>query len=531
MGFPGIQDIYTNQRVSSSIVSGHSVPFRSRLAPDWHQEKVSSLAPEGLDGHVEAQIAGPNADRNDGIDMSSSRPGGLPTLLKYAPAGTYVTVEKLPHGGSLQARMLSTQAVQLYWRYAHDGRTFREPIGVYDPSSPPKKMEPSSRGFSVAAARERCRELAMQHEVHRSDGGLQAAKISARERTVRLQEERRIAEAAATAAATERARHSLGALLADYVSLQQSRGRIGAREARGIFDLHVEAAWPDVAKAPASDLSQEQVVDMLRRLVEQGKGRTSNKLRTYLRAAYQCAIDVRVSASIPVAFKAYGVQSNPVALTKRDSRFDGADKRPLTTGELRAYWRLIEKLPGLRGRCLRLHLLTGGQRIEQLVRLRWADVRADSITIYDIKGRPGQGARTHTVPITKAAARDLHALERLGEHVFSTTKGVKPISGTTLSGWAAQVVGDAIEGFQLKRVRSGVETLLAANRISREIRGHLQSHGLTGIQARHYDGHDYMLEKREALDVLAVELTRRSAVTKAAKARRQASAPNSTAPH
>ena len=58
----------------------------------------------------------------------------------------------------------------------------------------------------------------------------------------------------------------------------------------------------------------------------------------------------------------------------------------------------------------------------------------------------------------------------------------------------------AIEGFQHKRVWSGLETLLAANRISREIRGHVQSHGLTGIQAQHYDGHDYMLEKRQAID-------------------------------
>ena len=192
-----------------------------------------------------------------------------------------------------------------------------------------------------------------------------------------------------------------------------------------------------------------------------------------------------------------------MAQTRRDARFDRADKRPLTADELRVYWQLVERLPGLRGRCLRLHLLTGGQRIEQLVRLRWADVRADSITIYDTKGRPGQGARTHTVPIIKAAARDLQAFERAGDHVFSTTKGVKSISGTTLSGWAAQIVGDAIEGFQLKCVRSGVETLLAANCISREIRGHVQSHGLTGIQARHYDGHDYMLEKRQALEVLA----------------------------
>jgi len=65
-----------------------------------------------------------------------------------------------------------------------------------------------------------------------------------------------------------------------------------------------------------------------------------------------------------------------------------------------------------------------------------------------------------------------------------------------------------------------VETLLAANRISREIRGHVQSHGLTGIQARHYDGHDYMLEKREALDVLARELTGGAARPTAPKLRR-----------
>jgi hypothetical protein len=97
-------------------------------------------------------------------------------------------------------------------------------------------------------------------------------------------------------------------------------------------------------------------------------------------------------------------------------------------------------------------------------------VRADSITIYDTKGRPGQGARMHMVPIIKAAMRDLQAFEHTGDRVFSTTKGAKSISGTTLSGWTAQVVGDAIKGFQLKHVRSGVETLLAANRISREVR-------------------------------------------------------------
>jgi hypothetical protein len=76
----------------------------------------------------------------------------------------------------------------------------------------------------------------------------------------------------------------------------------------------------------------------------------------------------------------------------------------------------------------------------------------------------------------------------------------------TLAGWAQDIVDDSIEGFQLKRIRSGVETMLAAQGVSREVRGHLQSHGLTGVQARHYDGHDYMHEKGRALEILLDEL-------------------------
>lgn len=444
-------------------------------------------------------------------EQSQSKPGHIPPLLKYAPVGTYVTIEKIAPGGSLQARLLSTATVQFYWRYSHGARTFREPIGAYDPTSPPKKLEPSTRGFSVAAARERCRELAREHASHGEEGGLHGARALAREAELRVVEDRKLAAAKAATEAQERARHTLAALLDDYVALQTSKGRISAREADSVLQRHVVAAWPEIAQAPAAELTQEQVVDMLRLVVEQSKGRTSNKLRTYLRAAYQCAVDVWVTAAIPLAFKKYNVRANPVANTRRDGSFDRSDKNPLTADELRLYWRLIEKLPDLRGRCLRVHLLTGGQRIEQLVRLHWSDVRPDQITIYDIKGRPGQGGpRTHTVPLVDAAARDLQAFRRTGDYVFSTTEGVRPIAGTTLSSWATQVVGSAIEGFQLKRVRSGVETVLAANRISREIRGHVQSHGLTGVQARHYDGHDYMREKREALEVLAREVTRRT---------------------
>jgi integrase len=173
---------------------------------------------------------------------------------------------------------------------------------------------------------------------------------------------------------------------------------------------------------------------------------------------------------------------------------------------LKAYWKLIAHRPGPDAASLRLHLLTGGQRIEQFVRLKWADVSEEALTIFDGKGRPGQGPRPHQIPLVKPARADLSLLKREGEFAISTTAGKKAISVRTLAGWAHDIVGESIEGFQLKRIRSGIETLLAANGVSREVRGHLQSHGLTGVQARHYDGHDYMAEKRKAIEILVNEV-------------------------
>ena len=59
-----------------------------------------------------------------------------------------------------------------------------------------------------------------------------------------------------------------------------------------------------------------------------------------------------------------------------------------------------------------------------------------------------------------------------------------------------------IPEFQAKPISSGVETLLASQKVSKDVRGRLQSHGVSGVQARHYDGHEYIDEKREGLDAL-----------------------------
>ena len=241
---------------------------------------------------------------------------------------------------------------------------------------------------------------------------------------------------------------------------------------------------------------------MMRRVSDLGKGRTANKLRAYGRSAFQVAKGARTKAAIPAAFKEFGITTNPVAETSADESQNRPDKRPLSAAELKLYWKLIDADTSASAIALRLHLLTGAQRIEQFVRLKSSDIHEKHIVLYDGKGRPGRPPRHHLVPLTASAKKNLALLQVAGEFAFTTQSGKTHIANTTLSGLAIKAVGTRIASFQLKRVRSAVETYLASAGIPSDVRGRLQSHGISGVQARHYDGHDYFREKLLALKKL-----------------------------
>tara|TARA_R110000851_G_scaffold165169_2_gene309938 strand:+ start:148014 stop:149258 length:1245 start_codon:yes stop_codon:yes gene_type:complete len=400
-------------------------------------------------------------------------------LLKVLPAG------------SLEARKTKHDAVTFYWRGAVGAQTVRVPIGLFDPKASPKSVNPSPGGYSVEAARRAAEQIAQEHVANRDIGGYKAIRDTKREIARQTQQ-----------ATLDAKKHTLKNLLTAYCDHLEKQNRSAHKDARSIFTLHVFEAWPQIAKAPAVALTPEQVADMMRRLLEDGKGRTANKLRSYIHAAFQVAKGARFDARIPVMFKDYKVGNNPAADTVPDGTKNRSGKNPLDTDLLVKYWRIIKNVPGLRGALLRLHLLTGGQRIAQLVRLRTEHVTKNTITIFDAKGRPGSEARPHMLPLIPEARKALEAIASGGEYALSTDGGRTHISASTLTKWGQDVVGDSIAGFSGKRVRSGVETLLSKHHVTKDIRGRLQSHGITGVQDVHYDGHDYMPEKRRALILL-----------------------------
>lgn len=419
-------------------------------------------------------------------------------IINELPPGPFKTLTKINPTGSLQARKQINGTVSLFWRYSIGTTSDRVPLGVYDSSASPKSLQPTTKGYSIAAATAAAQLLAQAHHENRAMGGrpaLVAAEVEAKQAAAEVTRK-------AAAAKLEAAQFTLKALLNHYCDHLEKLGRSSHKKARAMFRLHVVEAWPAVATMPANKVTGEQFADIMRRVVEAGHGRTSNKLRAYAHAAYKVALSVRSKASVPVHFKGYNVTHNPVSDTEADASFNKADKNPLSADEMRTYWKLIEKAPGPVGAALRLHLLTGGQRIEQFVQLLTENANGETIMLWDGKGRPGPGARQINLPLIPPAAAALAKCEGAGGYVMAARGGRSHVAASTFSSWANRAVGDAIPSFNTKRIRSGVETMLASAGVSEDIRGRLQSHGISGVQNRHYDGYDYMPEKRKALETL-----------------------------
>lgn len=229
----------------------------------------------------------------------------------------------------------------------------------------------------------------------------------------------------------------------------------------------------------------------------------------YLRAAYSAAIAARHDPSALPSLRELKLSSNPA----RDlATIEGSTKpgeRHLSLDELRCYWQRISQPGFCYGPLLRFHLLTGAQRIAQLSRATTADYDPDTkvMRLYDKKGRRKK-AREHHVPLIAEAIEAMRDMGN-GPYLFTLSHGSTP-AGISGMGDALDAVNEAMDAerelpggrFTARDLRRTVETRLSAAGVSMEDRSYLQSHGLSGIQHRHYDMHKRINEALVALEKL-----------------------------
>ncbi|MCK0506317.1 integrase family protein [Aromatoleum anaerobium] len=326
----------------------------------------------------------------------------------------------------------------------------------------------------------------------------------------------KVAQETAKRAADERSRYTLRALCDAYTGHLERIGKgKSAAATRSAFKCHV-FTHEAIAAAPAREVTSHQIAAMVRKVREAGKERAAGILRSYLSAAFNAAKRAPFDSAMPADLIAFNVEHNPVdnipAIAVQ------AGNRTLSADELRGYIKALgDELPG---QALRLALLAGGQRMAQLLRAKVSDYDADTATLrlWDGKGKR-QSAREHLLPLApKAAALAAGLVARAKEReqkrakdagkepgdvggmwLFST-HGKVAMTFTTPGKRAAEIsAGMKCEPFDLRDIRRTCETLLAGMGISRDTRAQLLSHGISGVQAAHYDRHAYTDEKRAAL--------------------------------
>lgn len=405
-------------------------------------------------------------------------------------------------GGRLAVRVRPDDRKLFYFRYSINGKRTAVPLGPYARSTTP--------GYLTL---EEARQLARRYSVMHRDPmtrDVQAHRTHSIESAEPAHTSPPEVAPSPKAAANQ---FTVIDVCNNYAQHLKRQGKQSASNVASWFRVHVEPThW---ARIPANEFTSRQAADLLRKIIEAGHMTTAVHVRRCLHAAYQLARKAGTDPSVTGTVVDMGVESNPIAGTASLSQFVRPRARPaLTNLELGHLWLALTEGPSafdLVIRFIRLSILLGGQRCLQLLRCKLTaiDLDTETITLLDPKGRR-QAPREHSLPLCQLAKAEAMALRQMSKDLGNSflVAGKKkdapltsgPIS-RALQPISAQLVREKKleQPFQYADIRRTAETRMAALDISESARAQIQSHGISGVQVKHYDKWTYLPQKREAL--------------------------------
>jgi hypothetical protein len=298
-------------------------------------------------------------------------------------------------------------------------------------------------------------------------------------------------------------KYTLKALLESYADHLEARGKLkSAKAARSVVKVHILAVDPTLADKPATAITAHDIAALIRQAREKGKDRTAGILRSTISAAYNCGRRAPFDTGLPSSLIKFKISGNPVDPIPTIAI--NAGNRVLTQEELKSYMAALGT--DVVDMALKLALFSGGQRMAQILRAEVADWTPETkiLRLFDPKGKR-RTPREHLLPLGPVAAPIVselvkRAVAKETQWLFPSAKKTTPIHvsvpGPRVTEIAAKIGN---EPFDLRDIRRTAETMLAGLGVSRDIRAQLLSHGISGVQAQHYDRHEYLKEKHGAL--------------------------------
>lgn len=242
----------------------------------------------------------------------------------------------------------------------------------------------------------------------------------------------------------------------------------------------------DLQARPAAEITKGDILAIMDRLVEADAPFAAENLLKAYRALFNWAV-----ARGEVPFNPCLGLKSPAKHVQRD--------RVLTDQELAKVWAACDEVPQEFGALVRLLLLTGARRSE-VAEMTWAEVEGG---IWRLPAARSKSGRANNRPLPRTAMAILATLPNHGQNTFvlSTTEGRRPSSAFNKRKRKLDEVS-GVTGWTLHDLRRTVRSKLSELGIPWEVARRIVGHQVDALDAT-YDRHDYLAEKREALERLA----------------------------
>lgn len=288
------------------------------------------------------------------------------------------------------------------------------------------------------------------------------------------------------------AQHSIDNLACEFLELHVRPNRRRPEYAAAIIARDVLPNWKG---RDARTIKPREVVELLDGIVKRGSAVMANRVAGLLSQMFRYGVHRAL------------VDESPVQLLYRPGGKEKPRERALTDDEVKAF--LAEPRKACRFERLEhviLLLLLTGQRRGELALARWSDIDLTAGT-WRIPDEHAKGGRGHVVPLTAWAVREFEALRRMAKrspYVLPSSPGEdEPIDAKQLTRSLAKCrerfEKQKIAAFTLHDLRRTCRTGLARLDVPPHIAERVLNHAQEKI-AGTYDVHDYLAEKRAALE-------------------------------
>lgn len=256
---------------------------------------------------------------------------------------------------------------------------------------------------------------------------------------------------------------------------------------------------PTWGRMKVADITRADVRHLVDEIEARGAARQAGKVLAVVRGMLAYAVQREV------------IKINPATEIK-PPKTAGPRDRVLSDAEIADLWRNIDGAP-LRAAvrdAIKLQLLTGA-RIGEVLGICGAEIDFTAQT-WVIPAARSKNKREHLLPLTAPALEILRPFAGIEGLLWPTRgrKGPAPIRTEVAAHELAECVHQLVQGkpFTTHDLRRTVETRLAALGVAKETRDRVLNHADGSVGGKHYNRHDYIGEKRAALDRWARELQR-----------------------